>query len=74
MKRKRDIDKLAADLEGRLAWLETAWSCTTEYEIDLGSGAAWVKITMPQNTTALVIRCDVAGITLPGHDPDRGNQ
>lgn len=74
MKRKRDIDKLAADLEGRLGWLETAWGCRTEYEVDLGSGETWVKVTMPQNTTALVIRCDVAGITLPGHDPDRGNQ
>lgn len=74
MKRKRDIDKLAADLEGRLAWLETAWKCRTEYEVDLGSGETWVKITMPENTTALVIRCDVAGITVPGHDPDRANQ
>lgn len=72
MKRKRtkaELERLIADFEGRLAWLETAWSCCTEYEVDLSTGAAWMKITMPENTTALVVRCDVSGITVPGHEP-----
>ena len=76
MKRKRtkaELERLAADLEGRLAWLESAWSCRTEYEIDLGSGRVWLKITMPGNATALVVRCAVDGITVPGTAPDRGN-
>ena len=70
MKRKRrtpeEIERLAADLEGRLSWLESAWNCRAEYEFDLSDGSVWVKLTMPGNTSALVIRCDVAGITVPG--------
>jgi len=76
MKKKRtkaELERLASDFEGRLAWLETAWGCRTEYEVDLATGRAWLKITMPGNTTALVIRCDVAGVTVPG-TPERGNQ
>jgi hypothetical protein len=66
---KKQIERLAADLDGRLAWLDSAWGCRTEYEVDMGTGETWVKITMPANTTALVIRCDVSGITIPGTDP-----
>lgn len=72
MKRKRSRDELArliADFEGRAAWLESAWGCRTEYEIDTATGRAWFKITMPDNSTALVIRCDVSEITVPGTDP-----
>jgi hypothetical protein len=71
MKRKRTratVEKLAAEFEQRMEWLETAWSVTTEYEVDLSSGSVWLKLTMPGNSTAMVIRCDVAGITLPGND------
>lgn len=77
MTRKRrtaaELERLASVLEGRLSWLEDAWGCRTEYEIDLGDGSVWVKLTMPSNSTALVIRCDVEGITVPGTGPDRGN-
>jgi len=66
---KKQIEQLAADLDGRLAWLDSAWRCRTEYEVDMGTGETWVKITMPENTTALVIRCDVSGVTIPGTDP-----
>ena len=72
MKRKRSraaIDKLADDFRGRMAWLESAWNCRTEYEVDLSTGAVWLKVTFPSNTTALVVRCDVSGITVPGHTP-----
>ena len=73
MKRKRrsaaELERLAADLKGRLAWLEDAWGCRTEYEIDLGDGSVWIKLTMPGSATALVIRCDVSGVTVPGHNP-----
>lgn len=73
MKRKRrttaELERLAEGLEGRLRWLEDAWNCRTEYEIDLGDGSVWVKVTLPGNQTALVIRCDVEGITLPGTGP-----
>lgn len=71
MKRKRPratVEKLAAEFEQRMQWLETAWGVKTQYEVDLSTGAAWVKLTMPGNQTAMVIRCDVAGITLPGAD------
>lgn len=72
MKRKRTraaIDKLADDFRGRMAWLETAWNCRTEYEVDLSTGAAWFKITFPNNTTALFVECDVSGVIVPGHTP-----
>jgi hypothetical protein len=69
MKRKRDIDKVTQDFRGRMAWLESAWNCRTEYEIDTSTGELWLKITFPDCPTALVIRCDVAGITVPGTDP-----
>jgi hypothetical protein len=70
---KRELERLAADFEGRMSWLETAWSCRTEYEIDLSSGRLWLKITMPGNSSALVIRCDITGVTVPGTSPDRRN-
>ena len=72
MKRRRtkaELERLAADLEGRLAWLESAWNCRTEYEIDLATGRLWLKITMAANPTALVVRCDIEGVTVPGTDP-----
>jgi hypothetical protein len=72
MKKKRtkaELERLVEDFEGRLAWLETAWSCRTEYEVDLATGRVWLKITLPKNTTALVIRCDVAGVSVPGNTP-----
>jgi len=72
MKRKRtkaELERLVADLEGRLAWLENAWSCRTEYEVDLSTGRVWLKITMPASTTALVVRCDIESISVPGTDP-----
>ena len=49
-----------------MAWLESAWSCRTEYEIDTATGAVWLKITLPGNQTALVVRGDVASVTVPG--------
>jgi hypothetical protein len=51
------------------AWLESAWGCRTEYEVDLATGRLWLKITMPANPTALVVRCDIEGVTVPGTDP-----
>jgi len=63
---KRELERLVADFEGRMAWLESAWGCRTEYEVDMGSGAVWLKLTMPGNSSALVVRCDVAGVTVPG--------
>jgi hypothetical protein len=72
MKRKRtkaEVERLAADFEGRAAWLESAWGCRTEYEIDLSTGGVWLKITMPASTTALVVRCDIEGISVPGTAP-----
>jgi hypothetical protein len=65
---KRELDNLAAAFEGRMAWLESAWGCRTEYEIDLSTGAAWFKVSMPGSDTALMVRCDVSGVTVPGHD------
>lgn len=77
MKRKKrsreEMDRLIADFEGRAAWLETAWACRTEYEIDTTTGAVWLKITMPANSTALVVRCDIAGVTVPGSDSQNTN-
>jgi hypothetical protein len=72
MKRKRtkaEVERLAADFESRVAWLESAWSCRTEYEVDLATGRVWLKITMPASTTALVVRCDIEGISVPGTAP-----
>jgi hypothetical protein len=72
MKRKRtkaELEKLIADFVGRVEWLETAWGCRTEYEIDESTGRVWLKLTMPANTTALIVRCDVEGISVPGTDP-----
>jgi hypothetical protein len=72
MKRKRtkaEVERLAADFESRVAWLESAWSCRTEYEVDLSTGRVWLKITMPASTTALVVRCDIEGISVPGTAP-----
>ena len=72
MKRKRtkaEVERLAADFEGRAAWLESAWGCRAEYEVDLSTGRVWLKITMPASTTALVVRCDIEGISVPGTDP-----
>jgi hypothetical protein len=76
MKRKRtkaELERLAADFEGKIAWLETAWGCRTEYEVDLGSGRVWLKITMPGSPTALVVRCAVDGVTVPGTNPAGGD-
>ena len=70
MKKKRSratVEKLATQFEERMEWLENAWSVQTQYEVDLSTGAAWVKIVKPGNATALVIRCDVSGITMPGN-------
>jgi hypothetical protein len=72
MKRKRtkaEVERLAADFESRAAWLESAWGCSTEYEVDLSTGRVWLKITMPASTTALVVRCDIEGISVPGTAP-----
>lgn len=71
MKRKRSratVERLAAEFEQRMEWLESAWGVKTQYEVDLAAGDVWLKVTMPGNSTALVVRCDVAGITLPGND------
>lgn len=71
---RREVDRLADDFRGRMEWLESAWNCRTEFEVDLSTGDTWAKITFPGNSTALVIRCDVGGITVPGDDtPARGN-
>lgn len=72
MKRKRtkaELERLIADFEGRVEWLESAWGCRSEYEVDESTGRLWLKLTMPANPTALVVRCDVEGITVPGTDP-----
>jgi hypothetical protein len=72
MKRKRtkaELDRLAADFGGRMEWLESAWGCRTEYEVDLATGRLWLKLTMPASATALVVRCDIEGITVPGTQP-----
>jgi hypothetical protein len=72
MKRKRtkpELERLVKDFEGRMEWLESAWSCRTEYEVDLATGRLWLKLTMPANPTALVIRCDIDGISVPSTDP-----
>lgn len=66
---RRELAQLVADFEGRMVWLESAWGCRIEYEVDESTGAVWLKLTMPANATALVIRCDVGGITVPGTDP-----
>jgi len=63
---KRELERLAAEFEGRMAWLESAWSCRTEYEIDTATGAVWLKITLLGNQTALVVRGDVESVTVPG--------
>jgi hypothetical protein len=65
---KQTLDKLTQLFEERMEWLENAWGCKTEYEVDLSTGDVRLKITMPKNRTALVVRCDVAGITVPGVD------
>jgi hypothetical protein len=72
MRRKRtkaELNRLVSDFEGRAAWLESAWGCRTEYEVDLATGRLWLKVTMPASTTALVVRCDIEDLTLPGTDP-----
>jgi hypothetical protein len=72
MKRKRtksELERLAADFSGRMEWLESAWGCRTEYEVDLATGRLWLKLTMPASATALVVRCDIEGITVPGTQP-----
>jgi hypothetical protein len=70
MKRKRSqLDRLAKEFEARAAWLESAWGCRTEYEVDLSTGRLWLKITMPGNTTALVVRCDIEDLSVPGVEP-----
>ena len=69
MKKKRtkaELERLVADFEGRMAWLESAWCCRTEYEIDTATGEVWLKITLPGNQTSLVVRGDVASVTVPG--------
>jgi hypothetical protein len=63
---KKAIEKSAGVFSERMEWLENAWGCKTEYEVDLSTGDVWLKIVMPKNQTALVVRCDVDGITLPG--------
>jgi len=67
-KRKRtedEIEQLAADFAGRLDYLEQAWGCRVEYEVDLGNGAAWFRIDRASETVALIVRCDVSGVSLP---------
>lgn len=75
MKRKRkrteeELDQLAWRFSDRMEFLEQAWGCKIEHEVDLSTGETWLKITMPSSETAMVIRCDVEGITLPGRGND----
>jgi hypothetical protein len=38
-----------------MEFLETAWGAKTEYEVDLSTGKAWFKLTMPGSSTALIV-------------------
>ena len=72
-KKKRteeELDQLAWRFNDRMEFLEAAWGCKVEHEVDLSTGETWLKITMPSSETTLFVECDVEGVLLPGRGND----
>jgi hypothetical protein len=65
-RRKRPTDKAIADFRGRMAFFEDIWGVTTEYEVDLSTGVAWVKVRMPGTSAVLSLkRIHIDDLLLP---------
>ncbi len=65
-------DREIAEFRERLQFLEMAWECRTEYELNLSTGRGSLRITPAAGEVALFLGdIDFRQIGLP--TPDRGN-
>ena len=67
-----EIEQAAAEFADRLDWLESAWGGSCEYEVDMETGRAWFRLSVPGSTTSLMVRCMAWSVTLPA-TPARRN-
>lgn len=73
-------DREIAEIRERLAFLESSWSCRTEYSVSMETGRGSLRITPDEGVVALFLGdVDFRQIGLPAPDrgnppPDRGNQ
>ena len=66
-------DREIAEFRDRLAFLETAWECRTEYRLNMATGRGSLKITPDRGEVALFLGdVDFREIGLPS--PERGNR
>jgi hypothetical protein len=53
---RKPSDEDVEEFRSRVRFLEDMWGVTTEYEIDLGTGYASIRITRPDSPVAVSIK------------------
>ena len=63
---RKPSDEDVEEFRSRVQFLEDMWGVKTEYEVDLASGIAWLKITRPDSPVVLsVMRFHIFDFLLP---------
>ncbi len=53
---KKPSDEDVEEFRNRVRFLEDMWGVTTEYEVDLSTGHAWIRITRPDSPVAVSLK------------------
>lgn len=63
---RKPSDEDVEEFRSRVRFLEDMWGVTTEYEVDLSTGIAWLKIKRPDSPVVLsVMRFHIFDFFLP---------
>lgn len=53
---RKPSDEDVEEFRSRVRFLEDMWGVATEYEVDLASGIAWLRITRPDSPVAVSLK------------------
>lgn len=56
MKRRKPTTRDVQEFTERVEFLEQMWGVKAEYEVDLDTGIAWLKISRPDTVVVLSIK------------------